>query len=255
MSNARVGACFIQNVCQDVLASAAVAHPYLTAMRNGDFPDVDFAFKDFAFQYGLYSSKFIRYVAAVIDNLQSESHRRILLSNLAEEQGDTHDVELPPDVLATVEGQPHTKLYRRFQEALGVDDDYRQSALQSESSLQWRDQFLDLCKLNEFVGVGAVGIGTEMIVSHVYKQILQGLKAHSQLTMIERVFFDLHSECDEHHAAQMITIAEELALDRAACRQIEYGAHRAVELRVEFWDEMLERAHSVPAQNRRVQLQ
>jgi len=111
----------------------------------------------------------------------------------------------------------------------------------------WSKQFLQLCLMNEYVGVGAIGIGTELIVSSIYNQILEGLKNHSDLTMTQRVFFDLHSECDEEHAAQMILIAEDLALDHSACEQIEYGVNMAINMRVMYWDKMLERANNIPA--------
>jgi len=247
MNKNNSGSAFIKRICAEALDSAAVNHPYLRAMREGDFPNVDLAFKDFAFQYGLYSAKFVYYVSALIKNLSDDEHKQILLINLAEEQGDIHDVDLPPDVLASVVGQPHTSLYRRFQEALGVDADYRKSTPQCQTGLLWSEQFLQLCKMNACVGVGAIGIGTELIVSSVYNQILEGLKSHSNLTMTQRVFFDLHSECDEAHAAQMIVIAEDLAKDRTACEQIEYGVKMAINMRVMFWDEMLERARNFPA--------
>ena len=147
----------------------------------------------------------------------------------------------------SVVGQPHASLYRRFQDAIGVDADYRQSAVKCQTALLWGRQFLQLCEMNECVGVGAIGIGTELIVSRIYNQILEGLKAHSDLTLKQRVFFDLHSECDEEHAAQMLLIAEDLAQTPAACEQIEFGARMAVNLRVMFWDKMFDRALGFPA--------
>ncbi len=247
MNNSNVGSVFIKRISAEALDSAAANHPYLRAMREGDFPNVDLAFKDFAFQYGLYSARFIHYVSALIENLSDDGHKQILLTNIAEEQGDTHGIELPPDVLASVIGLPHTNLYRRFQEALGVNADYQEPMPQCQTGLLWSEQFLQLCEMNACVGVGAIGIGTELIVSSVYNQILEGLKAHSNLTMTQRVFFDLHSECDEEHAAQMILIAEDLAVDRSACEQIEYGVKMAINMRVMFWDKMLERARNIPA--------
>lgn len=246
MNRYRLGAEFVKYISADALTSTAVNHPYLQALRTGDFPDTDLAFKDFAFQYGLYSTAFTRYVSAVIDNLSNAEHKQILLSNLAEEQGATHNIELPPDVLASIIGQPHIRLFRRFQEALGVNSGYYKTAQKCQTSLMWSRQFLQLCQKNEYVGVGAIGIGTELIVSRIYNHILEGLKAHSQLTLTQRVFFDLHSECDEQHGAQMLSIAEDLATDRSACEHIEYGARRAIELRVAFWDTMLERANRFP---------
>lgn len=215
-------------------------------MRDGDFPNVGLAFKDFAFQYGLYSANFTHYVSAVINNLSDPKHKKILQCNLAEEHGDTHDVELPQDVLASVEGQPHTVLYRRFQEAIGVDLGNLEATSECPG-LIWSQQFLALCDSNECTGAGAIGIGTEFIVSRIFGQILDGLKVHSNLTMEQRVFFDLHSDCDEKHAADVLTITEDLAQDRASCADIEHGARMAIHMRKEFWDNMLRRARDFPA--------
>jgi len=238
---------FIDRLSADALTSYAVNHPYLRAMREGRLPNMALAIQDFAFQYGLYSRQFVQYLLAVIENLNDEQHKEILLGNLVEEQGDVHDVELPPDVLASIEGKPHALLYRDFQEAVGVDMDYQEQAAQSQTVILWRDQFLQLCQMDECVGVGAIGIGTELIVSSIYNQILEGLKSHSELTMVERVFFDLHSQCDDEHAAQMISIAKDLAQDSMACERIEYGTKMAINMRIQFWDKMLERAQSFPA--------
>jgi pyrroloquinoline quinone (PQQ) biosynthesis protein C len=114
-----LGAAFVNRISVEALESTAANHPYLRAISEGDFPNMELAIKDFAFQYGLYSARFTRYVAAVIENLGNARHKQILLTNLDEEKGLIRDVELPPDVLTSVTGQSHASLFRRFQEALG----------------------------------------------------------------------------------------------------------------------------------------
>lgn len=247
MSNNRLGATFIKTMRDRAFESSAVRHPYLDAIRHGDFPNIELALKDFAFQYGIYNSQFIRCLSAVIDNLSQTEHKHILQSNLDEERGHVHEIELPPAVLASIDGVPHPHLFRRFQESLGVDAGYCVKVSGHSSGLLWSQKFLNLCEMNEYVGVGAIGIGTELIVSNIYNQILLGLKAHSDLTVMQHVFFDLHSECDDEHGAQMLQIAEELALDQKACEKIEYGVTAAIKLRTEFWDNMLERALTFPS--------
>lgn len=242
----RVGAAFAAAASEAALKSSAVTHPYLRALRTGDLPNTCLALQDFAFQYGLYSTRFTRYMSAVTRNLSNDEHKRILLANLAEEQGDVHDVELPPDVMATVVGQPHTLLYQRFQNALGAGPDSREATPQCPGFV-WSEQFLQLCQTNEHVGVGAIGIGTELIVADIYDQILAGLKAHTDLTLTERVFFDLHSDCDHEHAAQVLLITEGLAQNAEACEQIEFGITSAIDMRSTFWDAMLQRALRFPA--------
>lgn len=239
----------IKRISAQALTSNAVNHPYLSAIQNGDFPNMELVIKDFAFEYAIYSSQFTRYLSAVIDHLRNPKHQQILLENLTEEQGDTHDVELPPDVLASIDGIPHSQLFQRFQTAVGIDEDYRNTHIQSQTSTLWRDQFLQLCQIDECVGIGAIGIGTEFIVSSIYQQILKGLEKHTELTMSDHVFFDLHSQCDDEHAAQMLSIAKDLSHDDTNAERIEYGAKMAINMRVAFWDVMLARAQKISTSN------
>jgi pyrroloquinoline-quinone synthase len=238
---------FISNLCTRALNSTAVKHPYLDAMREGSFPNVKMAYQDFAFQYGLYSIRFTQYLSEVINNLSNVEHKRVVQNNLSEERGNCYSVDLPPDVLSNIAGLSHARLYQRFQEALGIDASYRETTPQSQTALLWSGQFLQLCKTHENVGIGAVGIGTELIVSSIYNQIFDGLKAHSSVSQSQRVFFDLHSECDDLHAEQILSITEDLAHDHNAREQIEYGAVMALNMRTIFWDKMLERGLSFPA--------
>jgi len=237
----------LADIRQEVLESAAVNHPYLNAMSSGRFLNLDVALQDFAYQYGLYSARFTDYVTAVVENLTREDHQQTLMANLAEEHGHCVDADLPANVLTSVAGHSHVDLFRRFQSALGVDACYTPSARMPAVGEVWSQQFLALCRLSDHVGIGAIGIGTEMIVSRVYEQILLGIKHHSNLTLHERVFFDLHSQCDEEHAEQLLGIAADLAQDPHGREQIEYGARMAVALRVEFWDSMWERMQVNPA--------
>ncbi len=245
MSNNHFGAVFIKRISAEVLDSSAVNHPYLQVFSNGGFPNFNLALKDFAVQYGLYSASFIRCLSAVIEQLSNNEHKQTLLCNLAEEKGKMHDIDLPEEIIASIQGQPHTRLYQRFQTAVGVDTASQKNYSHSEIGQLWSKQFLQLCNENEYVGVGAIGIGTELIVSSIYRQILKGLKAHSSLTVNERVFFDLHSQCDDDHAEQLLTIAEELAVDERSCQEIERGAMLAVNMRTMFWDQMLVRAQNI----------
>lgn len=244
MNHKNSGAAFTERIKTEVLNSTAINHPYLQAMGCGEFSDINMAFRDFAVQYGLYSSQFIRYLSTVISSCSNPKHQTILQSNLAEEKGNLHDVDLPPNVLASIEGQEHSLLFRRFQQALGVDTKTPIQNAELQPGGLWSQQFLKLCESNEYVGIGAIGIGTEFIVSHIYNQLLAGIKNHTKLTMAEHVFFDLHSECDDEHGAQMLLITEELATNVDVCEQIEYGVSMAIKLRTEFWDSMLERAQS-----------
>ena len=104
---------------------------------------------------------------------------------------------------------------------------------------------MQLCERDQWVGIAAIGIGTELLVSKIYQAILQGLRTYSKLSPIQRVFFDLHSACDDEHAAQLLTITKQLATDTTAREKIEYGVNAAITMRSLFWDDMLERAQAI----------
>lgn len=247
MQRPSLGDAFVQRMSAKALFSKATHHPYLHALRRGSFPDTHLALRDFAFQYSRYSGHFVHYLSAVIDNLTSAEHKQILQANLADERGEAHDIDLPPDVQESIAGCSHASLFQRFQDAVGADTAPEPEAADSRCGEAWRDAFLELCQQSEYVGIGAIGIGTELIVSKIYGQILRGLKNHSALTPSERVFFDLHSHCDDEHAEQLMGIAVELAQNRDACEQIGHGVLMAINLRRRFWDTMLERARRFPS--------
>ncbi|MBT8421824.1 MAG: iron-containing redox enzyme family protein, partial [Gammaproteobacteria bacterium] len=162
--------------------------------------------------------------------------------------GHAHDHDLPSEITEIVSGQPHSLLFANFQDAVGTQQNADDASRPNQPGSMWSEQFLALCQRSQCAGIGAIGIGTELIVSGVYQQILTGLRQHSELSLRERVFFELHSHCDDEHAEQLLQIAEELATSDAAIAEIEFGARMAIQLRTAFWDRMLKRARSAAAE-------
>ncbi len=236
---------FIDRLTQKALHSQAVNHPYLQYFAGENTDNAEGMVRDFALQYGFYSANFIAYVSSVIENLDKQSHRDVLQENLDEERGNVHGVDLPPDVLETVIGQPHSLLFQRFQQAAGVSASSKRNVSNADPGVAWARGFQTLCSENVLVGIGALGLGTELIVSSIYSKILSGIKTATNIAPKDYVFFELHSECDDDHAQQLLLVASQLAIDSDAERQIEYGMSRALELRCRFWDQMLERSEAV----------
>ena len=232
---------FIDHLTKTALHSSAVNHRYLDLLAAGGDRQFEKVISDFALQYGFYSDRFVHYVLAVIANLDDKVHQRILQGNLDEEYGNTHDVMLPEDVMDSIVGQPHTLLFKRFQRATGITEEMLGSIRPDSPGILWANKFEALCKENALAGIGALGFGTEFIVSSIYQKILCGIKMAGFLAPTDHVFFDLHAECDDEHAQQFVHIASDLLVDSEAESQIEYGMAQALKLRSEFWDQMLER--------------
>ncbi|QQR88958.1 MAG: iron-containing redox enzyme family protein [Myxococcales bacterium] len=227
---------FIDALCREALEHRAVHHPYLQRLASGDLPDMAWAVRDYAYQYGFYGREFISYLEGVIGSLEKDAHRELIYHNLEEEKGDPNSNEL-----AKI---PHTRLFQMFREAAGVNEAFDKEHRPAPTVLVWRDLFLQKCQSRQpGVALGGMGIGTEFVVPTIYGYINEGLKLHSSLSDDDRFFFELHAKCDEEHADHLIQIAKDLAADRSNKREaIRFGAISALNLRAAVWDVMLARA-------------
>jgi pyrroloquinoline quinone (PQQ) biosynthesis protein C len=238
----------MNNLVNEALSHRAVQHPYLKALANGEFENMDKVIKDFATQYGYYSSWFPRYLTSVISKLENPEFRDHLLDNLSEESGHLHE----EDMVAVrelgikdewVQGIPHPQLFRRFQKAMGVDS----SAKPGIEVEIWRESFLSLIQDGSAVSaVGAIGLGTESIVKFIYRDIIQAIENHTDLTLEDYVFFPLHTEVDDEHGLILLDIAQKMASESPeAERELRKGMLKALNLRAAYWDDMHERAKQI----------
>jgi len=233
---------------KEALEHRAVNHPYLKALANGEFENMEAVLKDFASQYGFYSSWFPRYLTAVISKLENPEFRTHLLDNLSEESGHLHEEDMEA-VRALgikdewVQGIPHPKLFKRFQVAMGVDH----SAQPDIEVDIWRDSFLALMQGGSAVSaVGAIGLGTESIVKYIYKDIIKAIEKYTSLSLEDYVFFPLHTEVDDEHGLILLDIAEKMASQSPEDeRELRKGMLKALDLRAAYWDGMFKRAKAI----------
>ena len=233
----------VEELASRALAHDAVRHPFLEALGSGAFGarTHDVA-RTFALWYDGYSRWFPRYLNAVIERLESPRHRELLSENLAEEQGrldpDERDtlIELGIDP-ATVDGVPHPQLFARFCRAVGLTDAERSAP--PEATIEWRSAFHGMLRAgSQAYAVGALGLGTETIVSTIYPRILQGFRRVPNLTREDLVFFELHCHVDDQHQVDLLEIAADLAAAPGGLAELERGMYDALDLRVNFWDQL-----------------
>jgi len=235
----------VSRLLNEALHHRAIHHPYLKGLAAGEFKNMDIVLKDFATQYGYYSSWFPRYLTASISKLDQIQHRNKLLHNLAEESGHLREddlVEIRKLGIKDewVQGVPHPELFRRFQNAMHVEKNNKPGV---EVEI-WRESFLSLVTSGSSISaVGAIGLGTESIVKFVYKYLIKAITKYTDLTLEEYVFFPLHTEVDDEHGLILIDIASEIAGENElAERELRKGMLKALNLRAAFWDDMLLRA-------------
>lgn len=239
---------FVNALREEALSSRAVQHEYLDALVDGRLPDPATALADLAYQYLPYSSDFPRYLTAAIAQLNDRSHRDMLIANLLEEDGKVdegeaaHLRELGIDI-DRIQGAPHSGLFRRYLDALGMTDAWRQRCQPCMEAKVWSRLFLMVCSSGgEAQAVGAIGLGTEIIVSDVYRQIRKAIEGHLDIRRDDRVFFDLHINVDNAHGQTFMRIATELAQGDKHRGALRAGVLMALSLRAAFFDAMNARA-------------
>ena len=238
----------MENLIKEALSHRAINHPYLLALEKGEFQHIDEVLKDFASQYGAYSDWFSRYLTAVISKLENPTHRNHLLENLAEETGHLQDEYLEAirklgSKDEWVQEIPHPQLFKRFQEAMGVDST-QTPCVEVEI---WRESFLSLLQNGSSLqAIGAIGLGTESVVKFIYKHIIEAIKKHTSLSLQQYVFFPLHTEVEDEHSLTLVEIAKELASEsEQAVLELRKGMLKALNLRAAYWDNMYERASAL----------
>jgi pyrroloquinoline quinone (PQQ) biosynthesis protein C len=242
----------MQTLLKEAIAHRAVHHPYIKALVNGEFENMEAVLKDFAAQYGHYSDWFPRYLTCVISKLENPDFRSHLLENLSEESGHLHEEEMITiRELGIkdewVQGISHPQLFKRFQKAMGIESNNKPE-IQVEI---WRESFLSLIQGGTAINaVGAIGLGTESIVKNIYKNIIQAIETHTELTLEDYVFFSLHTEVDDEHGLILLNIAEQMASESAKAEsELRKGMLKALNLRASFWDDMYERAKIIDNQS------
>ena len=248
---------FIDDLIEESLAHRAVNHPYLKALGTGDLPDVEWALRDFADHYYGYSLHFPRYLTTVISKLVDPAHRAALLQNLTEESGHYEDEEYAELAAIGVErewieGIPHPQLFRRFREATGITAAYAPEH-EAIELVCWRESFLmTLTYGSPAEALGALGLGTENIVSTIYRPFVSAL-ATTQLQPRDTVFFPLHTAVDDHHQEALAEISGAFAARPGGKGDLRRGMIKALSLRSSFWDWLYERALAC-AEPRRLEL-
>jgi pyrroloquinoline quinone (PQQ) biosynthesis protein C len=200
--------------------------PFLTRCREGIVTRDELC--SYVRQQFHYSRHFTRYLSALLANLADEADRRDLVQNLFEEMG-----------LGAFGSVPHAQIYREMMHAMGVRPE--DGPPTPETDVLVATMFECSGARRPMVGLGALCLGAEAIVPHLYSQVVAGFEANGE-PRENLVFFQIHIEGDDEHAVTMRRIIDrELERDPTSRVDLEYGAARAIAARLAFFRALTER--------------
>ncbi|GET35567.1 iron-containing redox enzyme family protein [Microseira wollei] len=131
--------------------------------------------------------------------------------------------------LEWVENVPHTVLFKRFQNGLGVTEtDLKQVC---PEAMQFCERMQEICSKDVASAIAAIGLAAELGVKQMYSYILEAIKRYTPLAPREYVFFTLHTQMDEEHTHALKAIAADLASTNERKEQLSQGMEMALAAR------------------------
>lgn len=193
---------------------------FLKRCQNGQVSREEL--NNFVQQHQIYSRCFTRFLAALLANIEDDDHRLALTQNLFDEMG-----------LGDAGNLPHSKLYRNMMASMGL----MPSTSPLPSTQHLVDTMFECCKSpNYMVGLGALCLGAEGIVPHIYQRIVDGFLAAGE-SLNKLYFFTLHIECDDEHSETMNEIISwQLQKSPSALLDLNYGAEKMIQARIGFFE-------------------
>lgn len=207
-------------------------HSFLTRCRQGTITLDEL--KVFLVEQGFYSSYFTRYLCALMSNLPSNHEVLLLGQNLFEELG-----------LGEGGSTPHHLIYRDMLGHFGLSLD---GATPARGTLGLINTMLHHCRHpNAAFGLGAICLGAEALVPHIYSDLISGFTACGVAP--EHIeFFRIHVECDDGHAQTIRDIMLSLAEGEGSQIDIMLTAGQAlVDARWRFFDDCESKALELQA--------
>ncbi|MFQ4145295.1 iron-containing redox enzyme family protein [Chlorogloeopsis sp. ULAP02] len=178
-----------------------------------------------AVQMYKFSKEFNRILASILSCCKDESAQLVILENLFDEmgQGDLN--------------QSHPELFRRFTRALGIDDEILAIQTPTLETQALVNTYLQIPHQYGFLGaVGAVCYASEGIVSTLYTQLYQGIIGAAPLPQESLIFFEVHIDVDDSHAAKLAALIEPRLTTNEELEKIKLAILEAMNARVQFFN-------------------
>jgi pyrroloquinoline-quinone synthase len=210
-------------------AHALWRHPFVERCRAGQLtlPQV----RVLGAQMYKFCHEFPCFLASALASCKHEEARMVIAENLWEELG---------------EGDPqraHATLFRRFTQALGIDDAQLSAVSAQPETAALIDTYLNLSDRYGVLGIlGALCYASEGIVAALYTQIQRGLLRTIPFDKQALVFFDVHIHVDDGHADKLESVMLPMLRTPQDVHLVEQAIRTALDARCRFFDGVLRAA-------------
>ena len=159
-------------------------HPYYQAWSKGELTREDL--REYASEYWHHVSAFPAYLSALHSNLPDGKLRRVVLENLADEEG-------------LDSGTPHSDLWMDFARGMGADESVVRTRNLGPETEALLAQFRATMQLSPAAALAAL-YAYESRVPAIARTKEDGLAHHYGADAATRRYFTVHTTADVHHA-------------------------------------------------------
>ena len=171
-------------------------HPFYRAWSKGELTREDL--REYAAEYWRHVSAFPAYLSALHSRLPDGKLRRVVLGNLAEEEG-LHD------------GRPHSDLWMDFAKGMGAEETEVRARRIGPQTRALLEHFRAAMQGPPAAALAAL-YAYESRVPGIAKTKAEGLEQHYGADDATRRYFTVHTTADVHHAqVWRNALADELA--------------------------------------------
>ena len=162
-------------------------HPFYQKWNEGKLTIDELRY--YAVQYNYFVENFPMFVSSVHSNCDNKNIRKMLVENIADEDGYKTGVA------------DHPMLWRQFAHSLGVSDNEMNNTMICDEVKQSVAEFYSLCRSKNYVSGLAALYAYESQIPEVSKVKIEGLKKFYNISDEKAVeFFSVHHEADVHHS-------------------------------------------------------
>jgi pyrroloquinoline-quinone synthase len=159
-------------------------HAYYQAWSNGELTRDDL--REYASEYWHHVSAFPAYLSTLHSSLPDGALRRVVLENLADEEG-------------LADGRPHSDLWMDFARGMGADEAGVRGRKIGAETQALLDRFRVTMHSSPAAALAAL-YAYESRVPAIAKTKAEGLAAHYEADATTRRYFTVHTTADVHHA-------------------------------------------------------